>query len=215
MNLNMQAPIVQSMCDIDLRWLRLVVLGVSIALPGCGTMRAVDALRHVDFELDRVTGVRVAGMPIDDVRSPDDLTTTQGARLAAAVLTGDLPVDCDVIVRATNPASNPVAADLLRMDWTLLLDGRKATSGVLDRRYTIAPGQAVDIPVHVALNLGDLLRHHGPNLMRLALALAGESSSPVEVSLRVVPLIDTPLGTMRFPAPITIVRRTVGGKHSR
>ncbi len=205
------------MCGIDLRWLRLsgLVLGVSIALPGCGTMRAVDALRHVDFVLDRVTGVRVAGMPIQDVRSPDDLTTAQGARLAAAVLGGDLPVDCDVIVRATNPASNPVAADLLRMNWTLLLDGRKAAAGVLDRRYTIAPGQAVEIPVHVALDFGDLLRHHGPNLMRLALALAGETSNPVDVSLRVVPLVDTPFGTMRFPTPITIVRRTVGAERSR
>ena len=60
------------MCHIELRWLRLLglVVGVSIVLPGCSTMRGVDALRHVDFELERVTGMRVAGMPIDGVRSP-------------------------------------------------------------------------------------------------------------------------------------------------
>src|SRR5262249_53671134 len=90
------------------------LLGLSLGLAACSTMRAVDALRHVDFELDRVTAVRVAGMPIEDVRSADDLTTVQGARLAAAFLGGDVPVDCDVIVRVTNPASNPGAADLLR-----------------------------------------------------------------------------------------------------
>src|SRR5262249_34470515 len=186
------------MCDIDHRWpwwLRRLrpsafVLALSLGLAACSTMRAVDALRHVDFELDRVSGVRVAGMPIEDVRSADDLTTAQGARLAAAFLGGGLPVDCGVIVRATNPASEPVAADLLRMKWTLLLDGRKAAAGVLDRRYTIPPGETVEIPVHVALDVADLLHRHGQSLIHLALALAGERSHPVEVSLRVVPYID-------------------------
>ena len=115
------------------------------------------------------------------------------------MLPGYVPVECDVIVRATNPASNPVAAELLRMDWMLLLDGRKAVRGVSIAATPSRPARRSTFPSHVALNLGGLLRHHGPNLMRLALALAGESSSPVEVSLRVVPLIDTPLGTMRFP----------------
>jgi hypothetical protein len=217
MNFNMKARIVDSMRGIERRpigWFS-VLLGLSATIAGCGPMRGLDALRHVDFELDRVTDVRLAGIPVRDVRSPDDLTTDQGARLAAAALAGNLPLECNVIVRATNPASNAVTAELLRMDWTLLLNGRKAAAGVLDRRYSIPPGDAVAVPVHVALDLEDLLRHHGPNLIALALGLAGESSSPVDVSLRVVPLIDTPLGTMRFPAPITIVRRTVGGDRAR
>src|SRR5262249_34334731 len=152
---------------------------------------------------------------VRDVRSPDDLTTDQGASLAAAALAGNLPLECNVIVRATNPASNAVTAELLRMDWTLLLNGRKAAAGVLDRRYSIPPGDAAAVPVHVACDLEHRLRPHGPTLIALALGLAGEPSSPVDVSLRVVPLIDTPLGTMRFPAPITIVRRTVGGDRAR
>jgi hypothetical protein len=205
------------MCGIEWRPIASLtgVLSLCAAVAGCGTMRGVEALRDVDFELDRVTDVRVAGMPLREVRSPDDLTTAEGARLAAAALAGNLPMECNVVVRATNPASNAVTAELLRMDWTLLLNGRKAAAGVVDRRYSIAPGEAVKVPVHVALDLGDLLRHHGPSLIQLALALAGETSSPVDVSLRVVPLIDTPLGTMRFPAPITIVRRTVGGDRAR
>ena len=212
MNLSMRARIVQAMRHIDLRPMRCLLLMLCTGFAACGTMRGVEALRDLDFALDRVTDVRVAGMAIQDLRAPDDLTTAAGARLAAAALTGDLPVECVVVVRATNPPSSSVTADLLRMDWTLLLDGRKTTAGVVARRYAIAPGETAEIPVHVAVDVGDLLRHHGPNLIRLALALAGEGSSPVDVSLRIVPLIDTPFGTMRFPVPITIVRRTVGGE---
>jgi len=205
------------MRDIERR--RSVLLGAALviasAAAGCSTLRGVEALREVDFTLDRVADVRVAGVPVRDVHSVDDLDTAQGARLAAAALMGDLPLDCTVVLRATNPPSNAVTAELMRMDWTLLLDGRKAAAGRMDRRYSIAPGETQDIAVPVAVNLGDLLRHHGPRLLRLALALAGEGSSPVDVTLRVVPLIDTPLGTMRSPVPITIMRKRIGADRSR
>ena len=205
------------MRDIERR--RSVLLGAALviasAAAGCSTLRGVEALREVDFTLDRVADVRVAGVPVRDVHSVDDLDTAQGARLAAAALMGDLPLDCTVVLRATNPPSNAVTAELMRMDWTLLLDGRKAAAGRMDRRYSIAPGETQDIAVPVAVNLGDLLRHHGSRLLRLALALAGEGSSPVDVTLRVVPLIDTPLGTMRSPVPITIMRKTIGADRSR
>jgi len=205
------------MRDIERR--RSVLLGAALviasAAAGCSTLRGVEALREVDFTLDRVADVRVAGVPVRDVHSVDDLDTAQGARLAAAALMGDLPLDCTVVLRATNPPSNAVTAELMRMDWTLLLDGRKAAAGRMDRRYSIAPGETQDIAVPVAVNLGDLLRHHGSRLLRLALALAGEGSSPVDVTLRVVPLIDTPLGTMRSPVPITIMRKRIGADRSR
>ena len=205
------------MRDIERR--RSVLLGAALviasAAAGCSTLRGVKALREVGFTLDRVADVRLAGVAVRDVHSVDDLDTAQGAQLAAAALMGDLPLDCIVVLRATNPPSNAVTAELMRMDWTLLLDGRKAAAGRMDRRYSIAPGETQDIAVPVAVNLGDLLRHHGPKLLRLALALAGEGSSPVDVTLRVVPLIDTPLGTMRSPIPITIMRKTIGAARSR
>jgi len=217
MNFNMALRSVHSMRNIERRG--SVLLGAALVIvssaAGCSTLRGVEALRQVDFTLDRVADVHLAGVAVRDVHSVDDLDTAQGAQLAAAALMGDLPLDCTVVLRATNPPSNAVTAELMRMDWTLLLDGRKAAAGRMDRRYSIAPGETQDIAVPVAVNLGDLLRHHGPRLLRLALALAGEGSSPVDVTLRVVPLIDTPLGTMRSPVPITIMRKTIGADRSR
>ena len=217
MNCNMKPRSVHSIRNIERRGSARfgAALALASVVAGCSTLRGVEALREVDFALDRVSDVRLAGVAMRDVRSVDDLDTAQGAQLAAAALMGDLPLDCIVVLRATNPRSNAVTAELMRMDWTLLLDNRKAAAGRMDRRYSIAPGETQDIAVPVAVNLGDLLRHHGPRLLRLALALAGEGSSPVDVTLRVVPLIDTPLGTMRSPVPITIMRKTIGADRSR
>ena len=40
----------------------LAALVVSAMGAGCGTMRGIDALRDVDFQVDRVNDVRVRGV---------------------------------------------------------------------------------------------------------------------------------------------------------
>jgi hypothetical protein len=181
-----------------------LVLAVIAMLAGCGTMRSVNALRDVDFELDRVNDVRVAGMRIDGRHAAADVPPDEAAMLAAAALSGHLPLECEVVVRATNPPSNPVTAELVRMDWTLLLDGRKTVGGRVARRYTIPPGESADVPVHVSVDLFEMLGRQMPTLLRLAAALSGDGRSPVDASLQLNPYLDTPLGSMRFPHAITV-----------
>src|SRR5262245_6426870 len=173
-------------------------------------MRSVNALRDVDLALDRVNDVRVAGVRIDGRHAAVDVPPEETAMLAATALSGHLPLECEVVVRATNPPSNPVTAELLRMDWTLLLDGRKTVGGRVARRYTIPPGESVDVPVHVAVDLFDMLGRQVPTLLRLAAALSGEGRSPIDARLQLNPYLDTPLGSMRFPHAITVPLDTVG-----
>ena len=49
----------------------------------------------------------------------------------------------------------------------------------------------------------------------LGAALVIASAAAGCSTLRVVPLIDTPLGTMRSPVPITIMRKRIGADRSR
>jgi len=186
-----------------------VAVGILCAVAGCGTMRSVSALRDVDFEVSRVTDVRVAGVPIDTRHGAGAVPAAETATLAAAALSGRLPLECDVLVRASNPPSNPVTAELVRMDWTLLLDGRKTVDGRVARAYTIPPGDSADVPVHVAVDLFQVLGRHMPTLLRLAAALAGEGHSPVDARLQLTPYLDTPLGAMRFPHAITVPLESV------
>jgi hypothetical protein len=187
----------------------LVALVVTTMGAGCGIMRNIDALRAVDFAVDRVDDLRVGGMRIDGRHGEIEADPAETAMLAAAALSGHLPLECEVVVRASNPPSNPVTAELVRMDWTLLLDGRKTVGGRVARPYTIPPGESADVPVHVAVDLFEVLGREMPTILRLAAALAGDGRSPVDARLQLSPYLETPLGSMRFPHAITVPLESV------
>jgi hypothetical protein len=176
---------------------------------GCATVRGVSALRDVDFEPDRVTAIRLAGIPVGEVRSADDLSPDLVAAVAAGALGGHVPLDCIVLVRATNPATNRVTARVLRMNWVLLVEGKETVGGVVDHALSIAPGQTVEVPVQVGVDLAEVAGRHAGTLLRLAVALAEGRQGPVDLAVRVAPIVDTPFGGMRVPS-FTIPLDSVG-----
>lgn len=188
-------------------------LALATGLAGCATVRGLQALRDVEFRLDSVADARLAGVDLARLRSFEDLTPLQATALLGGLMERNLPLQLELGVAARNPGS--VAARLVRMDWTLLLAGRDTVSGTLDRAWEIPPGETTIVPVRVSVNLAEFFEHNLPELVDLALAASGRSSRPVEIGLRVQPTIDTALGAMRFPAPITIVRQSVGGARAQ
>jgi hypothetical protein len=111
---------------------------------------------------------------------------------------------------AENPAENSTDARLVRMDWTLLLQERETLSGVFADNVLLPPGQPTDVPITVSLNLVEFFEGSARDLVELALSLSGQGGSPKNVALRATPVIDTPIGPMRYPQPITILSREVG-----
>ena len=182
-----------------------------LVLAGCATMRGLLALKQVDFEVDRVATVRLAGVNLDQIRSPSDVGVLDAARLAAAVARHQVPLVFDLHILGRNPADNNTTARLVRMTWTLALNGRETISGTIDTAYTFAPGVPTDVRVPISLDLWQFFQSSASDALNIALGLAGLGSRPTEISVRAVPTIDTPLGAIQYPTPITIVRRTVGG----
>lgn len=177
-------------------------LGGALLLAGCATLQQVTALRKVDFSLEGTTGGTLAGVPIDSTRSFEDLGALDVARLTAALTRGKLPLEATLLVRASNPADN-VQARLIGLDWTLYLDDRKTVSGAVDREYVLPPGKPVTVPVTVKLDLLEFFDRQLQPLVGLALAAAG-AGEPHRLRLEATPSIQTPLGPIRYPEPITI-----------
>ena len=188
-----------------------LVLAAALALPSCTTLQEIAALRNVDFDFERVDDTYLAGVDMTRVRSYSDLRATDIARLGSAAARRELPLQFTAVIEADNPESNPTAR-LVEFDWTLLLDGTETISGVFNDPTVIQSGFSADIPLTVEL---DLVRFFGDNLrdlVNVALAVSGQSSAATEVAFRIQPTIQTALGPIRYPSPITIVRADVGGR---
>jgi hypothetical protein len=185
-------------------------MAMATTVLGCATLRQIAALRHVDFALAGVQDGRLAGVRLDRIASYRDLSATEIGRLALAVARDELPLSFTVNVQAENPAGNATSATMMRLAWTLLLDDKETISGTVDSSYTLPAGTPVTIPLRLALDLTEFFDGSTESLIDLAAGLAGVRADPTRITLRAVPTIDTPLGPIQYPQPITIVNRTVG-----
>jgi len=192
-------------------WSAFLAAGLLLTLSGCATFQEMMALRNVEFSLDRLSGVELAGIELDRIRSFEDLGYADAARLTLAVTRNELPLTFRLHLLAENPAENSTTARMVGMDWTLLLQGRETLSGVFDGDVSLPPGEPTDVPIVMSLDLLEFFDGNAQDLLELALSLTGQGGSPKEVSLRATPTVNTPLGPMRYPQPITIVSREIGG----
>ena len=182
----------------------------SLGSTSCATLQQIAALRNVDFSLDHISDARLAGIDLSRIRSVQDLGIVDAGRLALAASQNRLPLEFQLHLMAENPAGNSTDARLVRLDWTLLLQDRETLSGVFDGDVLLRPGEPTDVPITISLNLVDFFEGSGQDLLELALSLAGQGGAPKDVALRATPVIDTPLGSMRYPRPITILSQEVG-----
>lgn len=192
----------------------VTILGVSAAFAtGCQTLREFSALSQVDFALDRVSGMTLAGVDLGRIESYGDLSYLDLGRITNSLMSGRVPMEFILHVSAQNPADNSVQARLLEMDWTLLLQEKETITGRVDREVLLPPGEPTDIPLVISLDLLDFVEGSVVDLVELALAVAGdERGRPKEVALRARPTVQTAIGPIRYPNEITIVSQTVGDR---
>lgn len=191
--------------------LPLLLVMTFTGLVGCQTLQQIAQLRNVDFAIDRASQGRLAGVNLDRYEGYADLRATDIARVGAAIAAGNLPLDFTLHLAARNPGENNVAARLVRMDWTLFLEDRETISGQYDNEILLPPGEVSDVPINISL---DLMRFFGDNIqdmVDIAMAATGQGGAPRRIHLEATPIIDTRLGPIRYPEPITIVSRDLGG----
>lgn len=188
-----------------MRHLHAAALIALLGIPsGCATLQQIAALREVDFTLDRVSGLTLAGVPLDGLASMSSVTAGQVARVAAALATGEVPLELTLHVLAVNPESNDVEARLQGLDWTLLIEERETVSGGLGAPIALPPGEPRDVPLTVRMDLARFVDGGARDLLNVALSLAGADGEPRDIALRAVPTVDTPIGPIRYPRPIVI-----------
>ena len=188
---------------------RIIALAAVVVLVGCATLQQIATLSQVAFSLGGVQDGRLAGVPLARIVAYRDLSILDIGRLTLAMARKDVPLEVQLNVVAANPAGNQPTATMAKLAWTLLLDNKETVSGVLDSVVTLPSGQPVTIPLKVRLNLYEFFGGSAESLLNLAAGLAGLNADPTRITLRATPTINTPIGPIRYPNPITIATKTV------
>lgn len=191
--------------------LAVAVLGVLLLIPGCTTLRQIAALQQVEFDLDRLSNGFVAGVDLGRIANRGELGATDLARLGAAAARGEVPLSFTLHVGAENPADNPVAAQLVSLDWTLFLDGTETISGVYNDDRLIEPGTVTDLPIEMELDLTRFFGRNVGDLAALVANVAGAETRRQTIRLDARPSINTSFGPIRYPGVISI-EFPVGGQ---
>lgn len=146
----------------------------------------------------------MARIRLDPPPTYRDLSAVQIARLGVAVAAKDVPIAFTIHLEGRNPVSNQVAARLIALAWSYRVDDQEILTGRLDQSLRFPPGEPVDVPIAIDFNLYRFFSGDARAIFETAAALSGHAGSRHDVELRLTPRIDTPIGPMDYPTPITI-----------
>jgi hypothetical protein len=178
----------------------------ALTVPGCTALEQFAALRTVTFAFAGVSDVRLAGIRLGAGSSYASLGVADAARLGAALIAREVPIEFIAHVSAANPPENKVTARMVRLGWTLFIEDRKTLDGQLNDPIAIEPGRTFDVPLTVRFDLLQLGSGGARDLFDLALAIAGVGSLQKDLRLELMPTIETTLGPISYPVPVTVRR---------
>lgn len=183
--------------------LGLAAVVLASSLQGCALLREMGAVRQLDFSLEGVTDVRLAGVELDRVQRFEDLGGADLIHLGRVFSEGELPLSLTLRVRADNPDDNP-RARITALQWDLRLRDRETVSGALDDEVVVEPGEAAEVPLTAQVDLVRFFEGSLRDLAAVAMALARAEPTGDDLQLRVRPEVRTRLGSVQYPSPLVL-----------
>jgi hypothetical protein len=184
----------------------LLMISLLIPVAGCDVVHQaqhVSNLVNCDFRIRTVENINLAGVALQNIRSVNDLSMGDVARIMAGFTSPIFPLSLQVNLEGRNPNSG--AAGLNRIDWILLIDDIQMTSGIVEKSFTIPPGGSTVIPVDVGIDLKKVLSGKSATAMlNFCLNLAGIGGSPTRFKIKLKPTVVIGGNVLQYPGYITI-----------
>lgn len=176
----------------------LIIISLTLILSSCTQLQQLQNLAKCEFRLNSVENIRLAGVNIQDVKSLNQIGISDVAKLSAAYLGNNLPLDLKLNMDARNP--NPTAAALSALDWIFLIDDIEMTRGNTNQRIQLPASQTTTIPLLLNFDLKKVLSGKSQNaLVNFALNIAGSGDKPTRLALKAKPTIQ--IGSVNIPYP--------------
>lgn len=175
---------------LKIKHLILIVL-VTLGLSSCVVlqqMAQVANFANCDFKFASVTDVQMLGININKNMTRDDLTIGQVLLLTNSLINKTLPVSFNVNLDVTNPNSSP--ASMVKMDYILSLNTREVLNTSSNNSISVPANASNIVSIPVSLDLFQVFTGETADAVtNLAFKLAGASSDPVNVQIKVKPYI--------------------------
>jgi LEA14-like dessication related protein len=185
----------------------LLLFSFMITSQRCGVVQQTQQMANLvncDFRIASIQNLTLAGVNIQNVQSLKSLNIADAARIMATVAGNSLPLTFLLNIEGKNPNSSP--AGMNSMDWILLIDNIQMTTGSLNNRFTIPPGNGTAIiPVQVNVNLKQVLQGRSLEaIANFAFNLAGVGNRPTRITAKIRPTIMIGQQLLTYPGYITI-----------
>ncbi len=184
----------------------LIVLFVALGLSSCEILNQVAQMANFancTFDLNSVNQIQMLGVNLSKGMTKSDLNAAQLLTLANAIMNKKLPVTFNVNLNVKNP--NAIPASMAKMDYILSLNGKQVVSTTLNKGISVPANSSNTISIPITTDLFQLFSGESTDaIVNLAFKLAGASSEPVNVGLKVKPYISINSQQLAYPDYISL-----------
>ncbi len=178
----------------------------------CSVYQTMMNISRLKYKLKNVSNFRINGIDISGKSNLKDFGAMQVIQLTSLVAKGELPVSFTLNIEAQNPNDGsggypPTDITIREFPWKLYINDKETISGDITEPIKVpGVGEKVIIPLTAELNLLKFFKSNGFNdAVKLIFALGGKNSNPTHFKVVAQPVLDTPIGKMEYPVPVTIV----------
>ena len=183
----------------------LIVL-VTIGLTSCDVLQQMSQMANFakcTFDFNSVNSIEMLGLNLRKGMTKSDLNVNQAIALTRALVNKSLPVTFNVNLDVTNPNSSP--ASMTKMDYILTLNDKRVIATTLDQTISVPANASNTVTIPVSTDLFQLFSGESADaIVNLAFKLAGASSDPVNVGIKIKPYITVGGQQLAYPDYITM-----------
>ena len=184
----------------------LIILFVTMGLASCDVLTQVAQVANFancTFNFNSVNNIQMLGVNLSKGMTKDNLNVTQLLALTNAIMSKSLPVTFNVNVNVSNP--NSIAASMAKMDYILTLNGKQVVSTTMNQAVNVPANSSNIVTIPITTDLFQLFSGESADaIVNLAFKLAGASSNPVNVGLKVKPYITVGNQMLSYPDYLTM-----------
>ena len=179
----------------------LIILFVTMGLASCDVLTQVAQMANFancKFNFDSVNNIQMLGVNLSKGMSKSDLNAAQLLSLTNAIMSKKLPVTFNVNVGVNNP--NTIPASMTKMDYVVSLNGKEVISTTLNKSVSVGAKSNSVVSIPITTDLFQLFSGESADaIINLAFKLAGASSEPVNVGLKVKPYVSINGQQLAYP----------------